>query len=72
MKESPERPFNQLPALPPRREFIETVKILRQLVKSSVALAELKGLAPTLPNPTKRLLKHQRNSLYSKNIGKKK
>jgi hypothetical protein len=28
------------------------VKVLRQLVKSFVALAELKGLAPTLPNPS--------------------
>ncbi len=46
-----ERPFNDLPLLPPEREKIETVKILRQLVKSSVALAELKGLAKILPNP---------------------
>ncbi len=47
---SPEKPYNQLPLLPPPREKIETVKVLRQLVKSSVALAELKGLAMTLPN----------------------
>jgi Fic family protein len=46
-----ENPFNSLPFLPPSREKIETVKILRQLVKSSVALAELKGLAKILPNP---------------------
>jgi Fic family protein len=52
MKNSPEKPFNNLPILPPNREKIETVKVLRQLVKSSVALAELKGLAPTLPNPS--------------------
>ena len=44
-------PFNKLPELPPEREKIETVKVLRQLVKSSIALAELKGLASTLPNP---------------------
>lgn len=43
--------FNGLPKLPPDREKIETVKVLRQLVKSSIALAELKGLAFTLPNP---------------------
>lgn len=49
---SPEKPHNQLPLLPPPREKIETVKVLRQLVKSSVALAELKGLAATLPNPS--------------------
>ena len=47
-----EKPFNDLPLLPPAKEEIETVKVLRQLVKSSVALAELKGLAKILPNPT--------------------
>ena len=52
MTKSAEKPFNNLPALPPKREHIETVKVLRQLVKSSVALAELKGLASTLPNPS--------------------
>lgn len=52
MKDSAEKPYNTLPPLPPKREKIETVKVLRQLVKSSVALAELKGLAPTLPNPS--------------------
>jgi Fic family protein len=49
---SAEKPYNQLPQLPPLREKTETVKVLRQLVKSSVALAELKGLAKTLPNPS--------------------
>jgi len=43
--------FNDLPKLPPIRKNVETVKVLRQLVKSSIALAELKGLAFTLPNP---------------------
>jgi Fic family protein len=43
--------FNELPLLAPARDKIETVKVLRQLVKSSVALAELKGLAKVLPNP---------------------
>ena len=47
-----EKPFNDLPLLPPKKDKIETVKVLRQLVKSSVALAELKGLAKILPNPT--------------------
>jgi len=46
-----ELPFNKLPLLPPVSDKIETVKIFRQLVKSSVILAELKGLAKTLPNP---------------------
>lgn len=43
--------FNNLPLLPPAKGRIETVKVLKQLVKSSVALAELKGMAHTLPNP---------------------
>lgn len=46
-----EKPFNDLPLLPPAKDKIETIKVLRQLVKSSVALAELKGLAKILPNP---------------------
>jgi len=46
-----EKPNNQLLELPPARNQVETVKVLRQLVKSAVALAELKGLTNTLPNP---------------------
>jgi len=46
-----EIPFNDLPILPPAKEFIESVPILKQLVKSSVALAELKGIIHILPNP---------------------
>lgn len=69
---SPEKPYNQLPLLPPPREKIETVKILRQLVKSSVALAELKGLAATLPNPSILLnaviLKEARSSSEIENV----
>lgn len=48
---SGEKAFNSLPFLPPAKNKTETVKILRQLVKSSVALAELKGIARILPNP---------------------
>src|ERR1022692_1215796 len=51
IKADKDKPFNDLGFLPPVREEIETVKVLRQLVASSVALAELKGLANTLPNP---------------------
>lgn len=43
--------YNKLPLLPPRRSEVETVRILRQLVQSSVALAELKGIVNVLPNP---------------------
>lgn len=45
-----EKPYNALPLLPPSSE-IETVEVLRQVTKAAVALAELKGLANTLPNP---------------------
>jgi Fic family protein len=44
-------PHNNLPLLPPPKNKIETLPVLKQLVKSAVALAELKGLANTLPNP---------------------
>ena len=43
--------FNNLPFLPPSKDKLETVKVLKQLVKSSVALAELKGIVHILPNP---------------------
>lgn len=44
------KPFNDLPHLPPPLENVETIKILKQESKAAVALAELKGLARTLPN----------------------
>ncbi|MBP6868049.1 MAG: Fic family protein [Bacteroidales bacterium] len=47
---NPETPNNELPLLPPDWDAIETKAILRQESKASVALAELKGLAHTLPN----------------------
>jgi Fic family protein len=43
--------FNNLPILPPEQSLIETIAILKQESKSAVALAELKGLTNTLPNP---------------------
>jgi Fic family protein len=46
-----EQPFNILPLLPPQREKIETVIVFRHLIKSSVALAELKGYSKILPDP---------------------
>lgn len=45
-------PYNRLPMLPVYHPKVETVPVLRQVVKSAIALAELKGLAHTLPNPT--------------------
>lgn len=46
-----EQPYNQLPLLPPPREQIESVPILRQKSRAMRALAELKGMTRLLPNP---------------------
>lgn len=43
-------PHHHLEKLPPPREKVETVEILRQTNKSTAALAELKGIAQTIPN----------------------
>ncbi len=39
-----------LEKLPPKREKLETIKILKQESKAAAALAELKGIAKTIPN----------------------
>ncbi|MDA3944825.1 MAG: Fic family protein [Bacteroidetes bacterium] len=44
------RPAGGLEYLPPPREKVETIEILRQANKSTAALAELKGIAKTIPN----------------------
>jgi Fic family protein len=46
-----EKPYNDLPVLPPSRELVETMPVLRQAHKAAAALGELKGQAQTLPNP---------------------
>jgi cell filamentation protein, protein adenylyltransferase len=43
-------PYYKLDKLPPLREKVETIEILRQTNKSTAALAELKGIAKTIPN----------------------
>lgn len=43
-------PINKLAKLPPLREKVETIEILRQLSYSTKALGELKGIAKTMPN----------------------
>jgi Fic family protein len=43
-------PHHTLKKLPPRREKVETIEILREVNKASTALAELKGIAKTIPN----------------------
>src|SRR6266699_1263439 len=45
---SPDKPFNQLPDLPPKAE-LETPRVLKA---ASRALAELKGRTHSIPNPT--------------------
>ena len=46
----PNSPSGRLEKLPPLREKVETIEILRQTNKSTAALAELKGIAKTIPN----------------------
>ena len=43
-------PHYHLEKLPPPREKVETIEILKQTTKSAAALAELKGIAKTIPN----------------------
>jgi Fic family protein len=43
-------PYFKLEELPPLREKVETIEILKQTNKSTAALAELKGIAKTIPN----------------------
>ncbi len=44
------QPYNELPLLPPPDEKVITVEILQAAIVANKALAELKGLAKTLPN----------------------
>ena len=50
MPYNPEVPFNDLPPLPPAVEF-ETVRILKKCIAARAAVAELKGITATIPNP---------------------
>ena len=43
-------PDYKLEKLPPQTEKVETISILRQTTKAATALAELKGIAKTIPN----------------------
>ncbi len=43
-------PHSMLEKLPPKTEKVETIQILRQTTKAASALAELKGIAKTIPN----------------------
>ncbi|WP_461085741.1 Fic/DOC family N-terminal domain-containing protein [Spirosoma flavus] len=46
-----EPPYFNLSLLPPARELVETISILRQESRAASALAELKGLSRLMPNP---------------------
>ncbi len=47
----PEKPFNELPFLPPNVE-LETSSILKKTIKTSRSLAQLNGLCQKIPNPS--------------------
>lgn len=49
MKIDPQKPYNELPELPPVQD-IESKEVLRAAISANKALAELKGLAQTIPN----------------------
>ena len=49
MSFNPQKPYNDLPLLPPKQD-IETRNILRKTITAGRALAELKGLGDTIPN----------------------
>jgi Fic family protein len=48
---NPKVPYNDLPPLPPQVD-IETKGILKKVIAARSALAELKGLGETIPNPS--------------------
>ena len=50
MKYNPQKPYNNLPDLPPKAD-IETKIILKKTIAASRALSELKGAIKNLPNP---------------------
>lgn len=51
MAYSRERPYNDLPLLPPDSGVFETVSVYKKLAQARAALAELKGRLPVIPNP---------------------
>ena len=47
---SPEKPYNELPELPPAQASVETVKTLKACTAAARELAELKGAGDLIPN----------------------
>jgi hypothetical protein len=45
----PDKPYNDLPLLPPKAE-LETKVVLRKAIMANKALAELKGAGDLIPN----------------------
>ena len=45
-----QKPYNDLPLLPPKVE-LENITILKKAISANTALAELKGILNTIPNP---------------------
>jgi len=46
-----DKPYNDLPLLPPAKETWETLSIYKVLAEARAAMAELKGRMPIIPNP---------------------
>lgn len=44
-------PYNELPLLPPGKEFYEDIELYKVLARARASLAELKGRSPIIPNP---------------------
>lgn len=51
MKFDPNKPYNNLPLLPPSPKKWENIEIYKVLSEARAALAELKGRCPVIPNP---------------------
>ena len=47
---NPERPYNELPFVPPEIEKYETIELWKQESAARAAIAELKGIANIIPN----------------------
>ena len=46
----PEKPYNELPFVPPKKEKYETIELWKQESAARSAIAELKGIANIIPN----------------------
>jgi Fic family protein len=46
-----DKPYNDLPILPPAQEAWETLPVYKILAEARAAMAELKGRMPVIPNP---------------------